>query len=220
MKVLLINGNIEPYTPLKQVMDKLSDLLGEKSVKYDRIVLHDFEIESCRYCSNCLKKGACIINDDFIQLKALIAEADAVIIGSQCCDGEPSEIIKALFSRLYLLCLQSPCFENKYFVGISIGENKNARKVAKYCAKLGRLKYTSNGITAGIYHKKVSEDNNSISLIDEKKLRELADRLIRFIDKKQVPVYYIVKRFFLKNLQYFLQRIFYWTYLKNYRNIP
>ena len=220
LKVLLINGNIEPYIPIKQLMDKFGDLFGEKSVKCDRIELSDFEIKTCRYCSNCLIKGDCIINDDFIQLKSLIAEADAVIIGSQCFGGEPSQLLKAFFDRLYLLCLKRSCFENKYFVGVSVGEKGNVKKVAKYCAKLGRLKFTSNGITAGIYYKKVFENNKIISFIDEKKLREIVGRLIRFTCKKQVPLYYTIKTFFSKNILLFLHRIIYRTYSKNYQNIP
>lgn len=66
--------------------------------------LVDFHVEPCRSCWGCLKKQACVLDDDFSAVLApRLLQADAVILGSPVYFNNVSAQIKAFMDRTWSL---------------------------------------------------------------------------------------------------------------------
>lgn len=67
----------------EELLDILLDSMQKKEdVTTEKIVLSDYDINPCRGCNACEKKGVCVIKDDMAALLEKIKEADIVILSS------------------------------------------------------------------------------------------------------------------------------------------
>ncbi|MBR4744164.1 MAG: flavodoxin family protein [Oscillospiraceae bacterium] len=78
--------------------------LTEAGAEVVEIHLNEKKIEHCRACGDgwgaCLKKGACVIQDDFAEIYRTLREADGIVWVSAVYWWEMTECFKAFFDRL------------------------------------------------------------------------------------------------------------------------
>jgi multimeric flavodoxin WrbA len=98
------------------------------------LFLPRYRIEFCNGCGACLAAGRCAIADDFEAVKAVLAEADGIILSSPTYGSAPCARIKNLFDRLGQLAFLSSFVGGKYVAAIatagSVGVRKTARELA------------------------------------------------------------------------------------------
>ncbi len=88
-------------------------------------------IEYCSGCGTCLAAGRCGIPDDFEGVKAILRDADGIILSSPTYGGAPCARIKALFDRLGQLAFLSSFVGGKYLAAIATAGSIGARRTAK-----------------------------------------------------------------------------------------
>ncbi len=87
-------------------------------VEVEEVFLPAYRIEFCRACGACLKTGSCPIQDDFLQLKVLLKEADGIILSTPTYGAAPGARIKNLLDRLGQLAFLTSFFGGKYLAAI------------------------------------------------------------------------------------------------------
>ena len=84
--------------------DQVAKGLEDAGAQVEKIHLNSKNIEHCRACGDgwgaCLKKGECIIRDDFAEVYAKLREADGIVWVSAVYWWDMTECFKAFFDRL------------------------------------------------------------------------------------------------------------------------
>ena len=93
--------------------------------------LPQYRIEHCNGCGACLAAGRCPITDDFEAVKAILREADGIILSSPTYGGAPCARIKALFDRLGQLAFLSSFVGGKYVAAIATAGGFGAASTAR-----------------------------------------------------------------------------------------
>ncbi len=84
----------------------------------EELFLPACRIEFCRACGTCLQTGSCPLQDDFQQVKALLREADGIILSTPTYGAAPSARIKNLLDRLGQLAFLTSFFGGKYLAAV------------------------------------------------------------------------------------------------------
>lgn len=100
---------------LKQVLEEIN----KHGIDTELIHLADLSIADCLGCEGCRNSYACVIKDDMQQLYPLLANADAVVLGSPTYFYDVTALMKAFLDRLY--CYEV-FFENDRSVWMSVNE--------------------------------------------------------------------------------------------------
>ena len=78
--------------------------LSDARAEVTEIHLNSKRMEHCRACGNgwgtCIKKGSCILQDDFAGIYRILAEADGIVFISAVYWSDMTEAFKAFFDRL------------------------------------------------------------------------------------------------------------------------
>ena len=105
-----------------------SALLGAEDVPGVRtkfVSLAPMRIAGCDRCAACLDAGHCLIDDDMRGLYDLLAEADALILGSPVYYGSPSALCKAFMERVAGFGLREKKLRMKVGGAIAAGGSRN-----------------------------------------------------------------------------------------------
>ncbi len=102
------------------------------------VFLPRHRIEHCNACNACLGAGRCPIADDFEAVKAILADADGIILSSPTYGAAPCARIRALFDRLGQLAFLSSFVGGKYVAAIAAAGSFGAGKTAKELAGIAR----------------------------------------------------------------------------------
>jgi hypothetical protein len=78
-----------------------------------------------------MKKGSCIINDDFALIKDEMIHADGIIIGSPTYGLAPNAMMKNFLDRLGMFSVYTSLLKDKYIIGVSCCGRFGAKKTAK-----------------------------------------------------------------------------------------
>jgi multimeric flavodoxin WrbA len=100
MRILIINGNVKADGFIAGALGLIQDRLIAKGVEVSSLRLADAEIQDCRGCFNCLKTGACIINDDMQEIIERMLSADGYVIGSPVRNGSTTACYKRFYERI------------------------------------------------------------------------------------------------------------------------
>jgi len=100
MRILIINGNVKTDGFIAGALNLIQDHLIAKGVQVSSLWLADAEIQDCRGCFNCLKTGACILNDDMKEITTRMLDADGFVIGSPVRNGSTSACYKRFYERI------------------------------------------------------------------------------------------------------------------------
>lgn len=72
---------------------------AERGVAAETVWLHERQIQPIPYCRPCLERGSCLLSDDFEEVMARFAAADAVVMGTPLYWYGPSAQMKAFIDR-------------------------------------------------------------------------------------------------------------------------
>jgi multimeric flavodoxin WrbA len=202
MKVFAINGSPNKVGSTVKLIEMILDVCSEAGAECEKVNLEDYNIDHCSGCNKCIKNGVCYRDDDFTQLKAKMMEADGIIIGSPYYDGKPTVQLMVFLDRLAISSSYYSHFSQKYIIGVSTSAVNNCKSIAKYCAHLGILGFTYNGIVSGLlYESTVTQisvkDIDSDEEIMER-ARKAGNKLIEDIEKIPVPLIHKIKRYALR----------------------
>ncbi|MBW2341256.1 MAG: NAD(P)H-dependent oxidoreductase [Deltaproteobacteria bacterium] len=134
-KVLVISGSPrkgDSYRVVKLIEKKIHDL-GD--VEFEYLMLRKCNIEYCRGCLTCMKKGEdrCPLKDDIQMIRDKMLNADGVIFTSPVYVHTATASIKNLFDRMAYY-LHRPCFHNKYALTITTTELSGLKETLHYLA--------------------------------------------------------------------------------------
>jgi len=94
------NGNTEAI--IRSIGDELKKA-GESGGKNRYYSLGSMKISPCRACLKCVKKGSCVLSDDFEKLSARMLRSDLIILGSPVYFSDVSAQAKAFIDRTFSL---------------------------------------------------------------------------------------------------------------------
>lgn len=101
MKVLLINGSPRRHGNIADMLKTMQEVMLSRGHHADLLHIADLSIAPCTGCMKCRTAGRCILpEDDAQRTLRLLAEADAVAVGSPCYWGNMSGQLKLLFDRM------------------------------------------------------------------------------------------------------------------------
>ena len=192
MKILAINGSPNRTGSTAILLDLLLDTCSKAGAQCEKVNLEDYSILGCKNCAKCIKSGGCLQNDDFMQLKAKMLDADGIIVGSPYYGGKPTLQLKLFLDRLSISSATNCPFSGKYIVGVASSAVSDCRKLASYCANLGLIGIIGNGIVSGILYEGMVLPEGVKDMADDEeiriKTRKIAKKLIEDIKGKQVPL--------------------------------
>ena len=86
------------------LLEVVMDRLREEGVRVEVIALRNLRFSPCSGCRSCLKRGSCVIADDFTRLviPALLS-ADIVVVASPVYFNNVSALTKAFIDRTWCL---------------------------------------------------------------------------------------------------------------------
>lgn len=101
MRILLINGSPRRHGNIASMLKAMQEELQDSGHHTDLLHIADLKVSPCTGCMKCRTAGRCILpEDDAQRALRLLAEADAVAIGSPCYWGNMSGQLKLLFDRM------------------------------------------------------------------------------------------------------------------------
>src|SRR5271169_6344029 len=121
----------------------------EAGAATSEVLLSDYRIEFCRDCRACMKSGRCCIEDDFQKVRALLVEADGIILSSPTYAASMNARIKNLFDRLGQYAFLTSTLGGKYVVGIATAGSFGAKKVARQLASVVQKSVFRRGYVSG-----------------------------------------------------------------------
>jgi multimeric flavodoxin WrbA len=200
MKILAINGSPNRNGSTTKLIDMVLDVCKEAGAECESLHMEDYVVGECTACIKNLKdceycQGE---EDDFIQLKAKMLDADGIVIGSPYYSGKPTVPIKIFINRIAFTSVNNRLFENKYIVGVSSSAVSNSKKIAKFCATLGHSSFMGNGIVSGLFYESTVDKVVMGDLSDNEELKEKAKavglNLIEDITSKRKAKFHELKK--------------------------
>lgn len=102
--VLVIYGNPKHGGFIHGSLDHIANHISSKGHHVDRLHLIDADIQECTGCFNCLRKGACVIDDDMAGIIDRMRSADALVTGASVRNSYFPALYKKFYERItYIL---------------------------------------------------------------------------------------------------------------------
>ncbi len=133
----------------------------EAGAEVSELFLPRYRIEFCNGCGACLAAGRCATADDFEVVKAILAEADGIILSSPTYGSAPCARIKNLFHRLGQLAFLSSFVGGKYVAAIATAGSFGARKTARELAAISKASVLQRARVSGTLSVKLRGKNAS-----------------------------------------------------------
>ncbi len=184
-KVLALSGSPrkgDSYKIVKLLIERMQEL-GEVELEF--ITLRKLNIEYCRGCLACMRKGEdhCPLKDDVPMVREKMCSADAVLFVSPVYVHSVTAPIKNLFDRMAYY-LHRPCFHNKQALLISTTELsglKEALRHLKFPVKtMGFNLVDEIGVIAPAFHEPGPYREKIMA-----KIHNAAEKLFRQMSVKQ-----------------------------------
>jgi multimeric flavodoxin WrbA len=162
-------------------------LAGAKSAGADTecLSIYDYNLEPCRACYTCSKKGRCVIDDDYPVIHKALVQSDGFIIATpNYMNNVPSQL-KAFFDRSFSFIYHLQALRGKHAVTvissggpmIEMTENYLADVLACYgCWKAGDLAVSEGQFT-------YMGDEEPLRVLDE--ATDLGKRLVEAIENNE-----------------------------------
>jgi multimeric flavodoxin WrbA len=197
MKILAINSSPNREGTTSGIIDVILEECEALGANCDKINIEDYQIMSCQGCYNCSDKVACKIDDDFMQLKARVLDADGIIIGSPYYSGRAVENAEAFLDRVSLSAFVYKEFRGKYFVGLSTSAVDNSINVASFCANLGYDAGRGGAMVSDVIWESTVLEEGMKEIKDDEAIRYkakgVAKKLIKNISSKKISLSYVIR---------------------------
>ncbi|MCR4828011.1 MAG: flavodoxin family protein [Bacteroidales bacterium] len=119
MKVLMINGSPRANSNTRLALEEVGKTLKENGIDYEIANIGTKPVHGCIACGRCGELGRCVFDDDPCnRWAALLAESNALVVGTPTYYGQPNGALLALMQRL--LYSQSHLAMHKPAAGIAI----------------------------------------------------------------------------------------------------
>jgi multimeric flavodoxin WrbA len=146
----------------------------------------EHRVEFCRACEQCMRRGTCPIQDDYLPILPKILEADAIVLATPNYAFDVSAQFKAVMDRSHAFLYYAQALKGKYGVGLCVaGHWAMTKKIAKWCAQAVWL---CGGSYVG-YAWGISKVRDKKGFVNEAKVYaqtdHLAKKLVNEIRKKK-----------------------------------
>ena len=101
MKVTGISGSRRKKGNTAVLIEEALKPFREAGAETELVYLSDYQITPCSGCEGCRKTYRCVIKDDMHKLYRIVAESDALILGSPTYFYNVTADMKAFLDRLY-----------------------------------------------------------------------------------------------------------------------
>jgi NAD(P)H-dependent FMN reductase len=138
MKVLAIIGSPKGKGNSYKVTKKLEmEMKTLEEFEFEYLFLKDFNLEMCRGCFSCVKKGQnfCPIKDDIDIIKDKMHKSDGLIFVSPCYCQNVTGIMKNFIDRLSYLFHRPEFFKQKA-LAVSTTAGSGLKETLEYLSKL------------------------------------------------------------------------------------
>ncbi len=115
MKTLAIVATRRKNGMISKITSKVIEGAQYSGHETEIINLSDFKIEYCLGCWGCVKKGRCVINDDFNSIFEKVRDSNVLILASPTYWSNVSGLMKSFFDRQCGLAMSHS--EGKVFFG-------------------------------------------------------------------------------------------------------
>ncbi|MDR3315462.1 MAG: flavodoxin family protein [Coriobacteriales bacterium] len=128
-RLLFISGSPRTHT-CEALIDLLEQGARSAGAQAERFVLSKKRISPCTGCEGCRKTGTCVladagsvqfVDDDYLELKALLEKVDAVALVSPLYFAGPPAQLKAVFDRF------QPNWVQRYVLGYEVSVKRPAQ---------------------------------------------------------------------------------------------
>ena len=146
--------------------------------------LPQYNINYCQGCFHCMRKGYCIIDDDFTMIQKMMLSANGIVIGSPTYGLAPNAMMKNFLDRIGMFAVYTSSLKDKYIIGVSTCGKFGAKKTAKQLTDIVNGIWGS-GKKAGIISTQIGwgiiNDNEDIL----KKAFYLGERIVKDIQNER-----------------------------------
>lgn len=193
MKIAVIMGSPRKKDSLsicKVIEEKMNKI---SPVEFEYIYLKDFNIEDCRGCDGCFKKGeqCCPIKDDVLQIKQKLIDADGIIFASPVYAYQVTGLFKRFVDRMAYL-FHRPELVGKPALTVTTTGGSGAKQVTDFlkmtaigwgCNLTGKIEVTSS------FYSKINNQYFSQDYFDSKnrEIEKKAQAMLNAIVTKKLP---------------------------------
>jgi multimeric flavodoxin WrbA len=186
MKIVLMCTSPRKHGNTARILKVMAQELKQSGAEVNYYHVSDMKLNFCTACEACMKKGRCVIEDDFTELLPEVLSADGLVTGSPNYAFHMSAQAKVLFDRSHCLLYYTRRLRGKYGAGVAVGADKFRTKlIAK---TLAQGTWLCGGYMVG-YLWAVSVNRDEPHLHNEAKVfaraRNLARHLIRCITTRK-----------------------------------
>lgn len=201
MKITIINGSPRKNGATAKILKKMQENFENKedvTVSYHNLI--DYSLLDCSGCMTCYARGVCHLKDNLEDINNIVAESDALIIGSPVYVSNVPATLKKYIDRGHFVLEQS--LHGKYAFAVSTYEIGGSSDVISILNKLFRM---SGGIILGNLQIKLPFNSNPLSLPNiEQKLEKTSNRIYSSIKRKKgkklidklinhIAIHYVIK---------------------------
>ncbi len=115
MKIVAINGSGTGVSGVTgQTLENVVDGAREAGAEVETFVLAKLNVNPCRGCRTCQRKGHCVIDDDYPAIQAAMIAADGFLLASPNYISNVSGQVKCLLDRSFSRMFHCQGMHNKY----------------------------------------------------------------------------------------------------------
>ncbi len=103
MRILGIVGSPRKNGNTEILMNEVLDVALKAGWQAETFLMSGRQVAPCDACGTCFEVGACIVQDDMVELYDMLDRADAVIFGSPVYFGSVTAQMKAAMDRMFAL---------------------------------------------------------------------------------------------------------------------
>jgi multimeric flavodoxin WrbA len=97
-KVLLINSSYRKKTTYA-LLKRMGIILTDRGYEIEWLHLAEYQLQPCRGCEICIKRGTCVSDDPFMEIEEKLKSADAIVLSSPVYLRQISGILKTTIDR-------------------------------------------------------------------------------------------------------------------------
>ena len=130
MKALLINGSPHPKGCTRRGLEEVEKVLNEQGIETQWVDAGTKDIRGCIACNYCRTHNKCVFNDIVNETAPLLAEADAVVVGTPVYYAGPNGQLHSYLDRLFYSTMG--CVNKTMKVGATVVSSRRAGSTSAF----------------------------------------------------------------------------------------